>query len=194
MNAESVAREVPLSTFVTVLAWIFIVISGFGTVITILQNIMINTVFPLDQMHAAMAQGRARQNDMPALAGMFFDYIRVFFAAIAVLAVTTLISSIALLQRKNWARIVFICLFGLGIVWSIGGIVLQQFIFSWMPPMPPNAPPELRAQFAGMGTFMVVMRVFSAIFALAFVVLYGWLMKRLMSAAVKAEFTGIAAL
>ena len=39
---QSIAQR---STFVTVVAWVFIVLSGFGTLISLLQNLMIQTVF-----------------------------------------------------------------------------------------------------------------------------------------------------
>jgi hypothetical protein len=39
-----------------------------------------------------------------------------------------------------------------------------------------------------MGRFLVVMRVFSALMAVGFSILFGWLIKRLLSASVIAEF------
>jgi hypothetical protein len=41
------------STFVTVVAWIFIVIAGFTTVISVLQNIMLNMIFPIGEINMA---------------------------------------------------------------------------------------------------------------------------------------------
>ena len=40
------------STFVTVLAWIFIALTGFTTLITGLQKVMIRLMFSSEQMHA----------------------------------------------------------------------------------------------------------------------------------------------
>ena len=42
------------SAFVTVLAWAFIVLSGLGTAISALQNVMVYFLFPLAQLRAAM--------------------------------------------------------------------------------------------------------------------------------------------
>ncbi|MDD2271386.1 MAG: hypothetical protein PHP95_11805 [Desulfuromonadaceae bacterium] len=44
------------STFVNVLAWIFIVLGGFTTFISILQNIMIRVMFRKEEMTQAMKQ------------------------------------------------------------------------------------------------------------------------------------------
>ena len=52
MDNSSNQTQEAQSTFVTSLAWVFIVLSGFITLISIAQNIMISTMFPTDQMHA----------------------------------------------------------------------------------------------------------------------------------------------
>jgi hypothetical protein len=44
------------STFVTVVAWIFIVLAGFTTFIAILQNIMISLMFSGGHMGEALNQ------------------------------------------------------------------------------------------------------------------------------------------
>src|SRR5262249_20832615 len=110
------------SAFVTAVAWVFIALSGFATLISILQNVMIYTLFPLDQMHAAMAQAR-QQHDIPALSLFMFEHIRELFAVVLVVTLATLIISIGLLRRHNWARILFICLLVLGIMWNVVGLL-----------------------------------------------------------------------
>ena len=40
------------SQFVSILAWIFIVMAGFATFVAILQNVMINAVFPIMEFGA----------------------------------------------------------------------------------------------------------------------------------------------
>jgi hypothetical protein len=187
MNSEPAQLAVPRSSFVTVLAWIFIAFAGFGTFISLLQNIMINTVFPLDQMRSAMSQAHSDQN-MPAFAAFMFNNIRLFFAAFLIVSVSTLIAAIALLKRKNWARVLFIAILALGIVWNLGGLVVQQFFFASMSSIPPNTPPEFRANFEAMGTMMTVMKIFSAVMAVGFSVLFAWIIKRLASVAIRQEF------
>jgi hypothetical protein len=172
------------SSFVTVLAWVFLVITGFTTCISVLQNVMITFFFPVNEMQTTMHSTKGSEN-LPAFAQFMFSHVRFFFAAFLVLSATMFVSSIALLKRKNWARITFICLLALGIIWNIGGLFLQNAFFSSMPPMPATAPPEFRANFESMATIMLVV---SSLFAIGFSVLFGWLIKRLTSANVRAEF------
>ncbi len=172
------------SSFVTALAWVFIVLSGFATLIAIAQNVMINTMFPVDQMEAVMHSAKAQQN-IPPIAEFMTSHFRFFFGAFLALSIVTLASSMALLKRKNWARLIFISLMGLGIVWNIGGLFLQQAMFSSMPSPPTTAPPEFQTQFNSMAQTMMI---FSVIMAIGFSVLFAWIIKRLTSQEVRKEF------
>jgi hypothetical protein len=173
------------SAFVTAVAWVFIALAGFATLISILQNVMIYTFFPLDQMHAAMAQAREQQQ-MPAFTLFMFEHIRELFTGFLVVTSGTLIISIGLLRRHNWARILFVALLVFGIIWNIGSLFWQWFFFQSMP-QPPQAPAQMHAQFQ---TMFLVMEVFSGIMALGMSVLFGWIIKRLTSPGIKSEFVG----
>lgn len=169
------------SAFVTAVAWVFIALSGFATLISILQNVMIYTFFPLDQMHAAMAQAR-QQHDMPALSFFMFEHIRELFAAVFVVTLATLIISVGLLKRRNWARILFICLLVFGILWNVAGVLWQVIFFRSMP-LPPQA--SVQSQ---METMFIVMEIFSVVIAVAMSVLFLWIIKRLISPTIRDEF------
>ena len=168
------------STFVTVLAWIFIVLSGFATLIGVLQNIMIQTMFNDPKFSEGLA--KAPQN-VPASVGFMASNFKLIFAALLACFVVTLISSIGLLKRRNWARLVFIGIMALGIIWNIGGLLLQFTMFSSFPSFP-KAPHEAEA----FQSMFVTMMVFSAVIAVAFAVLFGWIIKRLISQPIVAEF------
>lgn len=126
------------SSFVTTVAWIFIVLGGFATLIAILQYIMVHTVFPVDQMRKALDAAKGQQQIPHAFAFMF-GHIKWFVVVFLVLSVTTLVSSIGLLRRKNWGRVVFIALMAFGIVCSIGSLVLQYFMIGAMTEIQPAA-------------------------------------------------------
>jgi magnesium-transporting ATPase (P-type) len=167
------------STFVTVLAWIFIVMAGIGTFISILQNIMLYKMFPREEMNKAMQQPDL-VDQMPTFAQFMFSHIELFFLAFLIVVTVTFISAIALLKRKNWARIVFIVIMSLGIMWNIFGVIMQYIMFSSLPTeiIPP---PEFESM-------MTIMKIASLIMATAFCVLFGWIIKKLSSAKIKAEF------
>lgn len=172
------------SSFVTVFAWIFIFITGFATFISVLQNVMVTFFFPIDEMQSSMHSANGHEN-LPAFAQFMSAHMRLFFAAFFVLSVAMFVSSIALLKRKNWARIAFVVFLGLGIAWNIGGLFLQNSLISSMPQVPSNAPPEFQAHFESMATVVLVA---SSLFAIAFSALFAWLIKRLISKTIRAEF------
>ena len=168
------------SSFVTAVAWVFIVLAGFTTLISILQNIMVALMFPQEDMRAA-----ASAKDVPAFAKFMFAHPHVFFGAFLAVSATTFASAIGLLKRQNWARLVFIAILVLGIVWNLGGLVLMFSTFPSMAPAPEHAPADFRDQFE---TMWKVMMGFSVLIALAFAGLFGWIIKRLVSPEIKREF------
>jgi len=176
------------SDFVTVLAWIFIGLGGLSTLMSVAQYIMFNFMMSIGQMQDAM-NGATTRADLPPTAEFMFGHFRQLIGAFFLLSLITLIASFGLLRRWNWARLVFICLMALGIVWNLAGLVLQRVVMSsmlsTMPMLPPNAPPDFRAQFESM---MTGMQILAGIFALGFSILFGWIIKRLMSTEIRREF------
>lgn len=177
------AEDSTRSTFVTVLAWIFIFLGGFATLIAILQNVMLFLLFPRAEMEQALQADQAAQQ-MPAFAQFMFSSFEFVFLGFLVVALVTFISAIGLLKRKDWARRVFIGVLSLGIIWNIGGFILQQVMMSHFA-VPADAPPHVSADLA---TMALVMRVFGGIITLALSILFGWLVWRLMSPRIKGEF------
>lgn len=171
------------SSFVTVLAWIFIVLSGFATMISILQNIMVWTMFRQPEVAQAIA---AQPQDVPSYAAFMMGHFQWFFLAFLLVSATTLVSSIGLLKRMNWARLVFVGLMVLGIAWSLGGLVIQFSMFGFMREQFDAAPKS--ADMPNMQPILIAMTVVSVLFAVGFSVLWGWIAKRLLSREIKAEF------
>lgn len=170
------------SSFVTAVAWVFIALCGFTTFISIMQNVMINTVFPVHEMQKAAAAPGVPE--MPAFFRFMMGNVRLFFASFLLVSAAMLGAAVGLLKRKNWARLLFIVILSLGILWNIGGMVLQFTIMQDFP-KPAGAPPEFAATFSTMRT---VMMVFSALMAIGFSALFGWIIRRLTSVEIRREF------
>jgi hypothetical protein len=169
------------SSFVTALSWVFIVLAGFSTFISIAQNVMIGIMFNPSQISdIANAPGA---ESMPAFFIFMVSNIRFFFLAVLIVSSTTLISSIGLLKRKNWGRIIFMFIMGLGIGWVVFGVIMQFTIF---PEMMHDIPD--RIEFEHFKMMFTVMRVFMIVFAATFSVLFGWIIKKLSSPSIKKEF------
>lgn len=168
------------SGFITALGWTLVAFSGMGTMVSILQNIMLHTIFAGAGFDRAIA---SMPPDTPWVFRLMMSNFAVFFALMLGVAVITLIASIGLLLRKNWARVTMIVLMIGSIASQLIGLLAQ---FSMMG--------HMRQQFAAapgapdMGAFFVAMAVFSAIFGLGFCFLFGWIAKRLMSPEIAAEF------
>lgn len=163
------------STFVTVVSWIFIVGSGFATLTTLMQNVMVHVMFKTEEFSQV-------PQDMPPGAAFIFENFQFIVLAFLLLSIVMLVSSIGLLKRKNWARWVFIIVLSLGIVWSLGGILLQALLFPSMPELQQNP------RFDEFQTMQSVMQWFVAIFGIGVAVLFGWIVKTLISDSVKREF------
>lgn len=180
------ATAPPRSTFVNVVGWIFLAFSAFGFLIGVLQNIMLHTVFPQDAF--TQIASHPQHPELPAISKWMIRNMALVFAFVPAVGLVQLVAAIGLLRRRNWARLLFIALMVLGIVSTLGGSVFQGVMmiqmheeFSVMQAARPGEMPDL-------GWFMVGMWVFSLVMALAFVALYAWIIKRLLSPAVVAEF------
>ena len=183
----------PRSSFVTVVAWIFIVLSGFSTLIGALQNLMIRSM-PFDQLNSALQDSTAAQ--LPAPARVIFSHFQLFFLVTFLLSLLMFISSIGLLRRHNWARLAFIGLLVLGIIYLLGGLFLQQsFMSSFNRSFSAAAPQDslFRANAQQFESFFTAMRVFMIVFSLGIAGVFGWIVARLASAKVRTEFVPRAA-
>jgi len=164
------------------LAWIFIIFGGFSIFISILQNIMIFLVFPRQEMKQKISEpGFADQ--IPAFVQFIFSHMEMIFLLVLIILIVSFVSAIALLKRKNWARIVFIVLFSLGILWNIGGLIAQLTFFNFIPEA------VRHNQAPGFETMRIIMMIASVIIVLAVSTLFGWIIKKLLSEPIKEEFT-----
>ena len=178
------ATENKRSTFVTALAWIGIVFAGFGTFITALQNIMFQFLMPQLPIEQLMNENNSSVQ-VPEMAQFMFKYFDLIFLAAFLVSLFALIASIGLLKRKNWARIVFIALLALGIIWNLVSLVFQKAMTHDFP-LPPDVPEEFQSQ---METMMTVMSIASIIFVLIFTALFGWIIWKLRSPQIVKEFS-----
>ena len=166
---ESLARP-GAGTFVTVLGWVLIGVTGLGVVSTLFQTVFFTVTVSMPQ---PMAAGPSRGS--PAF--------RTFLGLLMAFSILALASAVAFLKRKNWARRTFVMLFGLAIVFNAAALVLLVV------GTPRSGPPALGP--GGEGRFDAMARLLlipTGIAAVACSLLFGWLIKRLTSVPVKAQF------
>lgn len=165
------------STFVTVVSWIFIIGAALGMIGALFQFVL----FFLLSSSPEFAKGmNLPVGDSSSSAS--FIVVSIVCAIMFVCDVVYLVSAIGLLKRKNWARIMTLVLLALAILgiilWAIGSGVVSLF--------GPEAPVNKASPLAG-----DILRVFQyvmSIFAIILVVFFGWIIKKLTSPKIKAEF------
>jgi len=166
----------PRSAFVTVLAWFSIIIAALMTLLLLLQNAVLFLI-PLDAVREASADVEA-QLLLPFSISDTIDSVRVIVAVLFVLSLITLIASVELLRRKNWARIVFIFLLATSIVWCLFSLVLQERF---------NLPKELMSD-PGFMSMLRMIKIMNWAFAALVTVSHAWIIKKLYEPAIRQEF------
>lgn len=180
---DSPAATPQKSTFVSILAWVFIVLSAGATAVSVLQSLLLYLLFPRAEMKAALANGLQSQA-IPWGARVMVSHFEVFIWAFLVISVVMLVTAIGLLRRWNWARRIFILLMAMGIVWNLAGVLLQYWLFADVP-----VPLDNPGEFSGaMQAMMLAMRIFTALVAVVMSGVMGWVMWRLTRPAIAAEF------
>ncbi len=148
---------------------------------------------------AACISHTTTATNMPMLSAWWLAHV-VWICRIAfLLALVMLTAAIGLLFRKEWARRLLIGFMLLGILCKCAATVMQW----WIPlstytnlQLPSNTSPEtveMMQSFASMMQHvLVVMRIFSVISAIIVSVLLGWIIRRLSSRPIRAEFQAVA--
>ncbi|MBB6184866.1 hypothetical protein [Oleiagrimonas soli] len=167
------------STFVTIVAWTFIGLAGFATFMMLVQSVVSVSVFKTQAFEHLL---RTMPRPSPVSQFMFAHYTG--FALLGLtLASATLIAAIGLLKRRAWARRLFMVMLGIGVAWQLAAIVLQHYTMASMQTQfdaMPNMP--------DMHAFVTVIYVFTILQGLAIAGVFAWILVRLRSARIRAEF------
>jgi uncharacterized membrane protein len=182
------AASVPRSTFVTVVAWIFIVLSGFAACISLLQNVILG-LMPRDAFKS-LQQDTMFAHTVPSGPRFMLAHVQLVVFVMLVVCLITLASSIGLLRRRNWARLLFIGLLGLGILYNVASVFMQDSMMSSFNTSFPtdSAFGQTRQQFTQM---MQAFKAASLIFTVGLTALFAWIIAKLLSRSVRDEFVPV---
>jgi hypothetical protein len=172
------------STFVTVIAWVFICL---GAAFALISGAELVGVLLLSEktIQTAVHNSDALAH-MPAYNRFFIDHIGLTLAVSLIALLLLFVTAIGLLKRKGWARPTMIALLGLAVIRYVVAVTMQLLYFSPASiPAPPNASATEAATYQSM---MSVAMYGSAIFSLAIAAVFVWIIVRLMSPAIRAEF------
>jgi len=174
-EGEPALSQPPRSSFVTVVAWLSLVISGLATPVAVLQNIMVFTVY---KDHPLASQGSEIAH-LSALNRFLLEHANLVIHAFLVVCLWTFVCSIGLLKRREWARKGFIALLTAALAYQVVGFLPQLFQGGASGGGP---------GFEGFRAFVLMVRLVSVGVALALVAVLAWMIRRLRSAPVREEF------
>ena len=107
------------SRFVTLIAWVAIILSGFHTFFGLIQNIMFHASSVFEEVFEMM-NGEVLPDDIPYIFTFLLGNISIFIFVVGfAIPLCILIVSINLLRRKNWARILYVAGLALGIALTL---------------------------------------------------------------------------
>ena len=178
----------PRSSFVTSLAWSFIILAAFGALIGLLQNIMFNVMLGTMDIEVVIKDARAA-GVMPEFMAVIFRHMRVLLAVTLALSLLTFFAAIALLKRRNWARIVFIVMMWLGAAGNLGGLWLQYLMLNSASMQEMMKSMNVSGAATSMDGLIQGAMWVSALIAVVFAALFAWVAVRLSSREIKKEFS-----
>ncbi len=173
-------HESPIETrtevFVTALGWVLVVFTGFGAVGMLMQNVMVWFVLP-----ALTAQ----IPEPGAIDTIGLWIFRIFAGLMLGLSLFFLYAAWSFIKRHNWARRTIVVMFWLSAIWSgltfvMFGLAVGVFNISSFPAVPESlafADPIFRA-----------MGIMFGALAAAMLALCVWVIRRLGSPEVRAQF------
>jgi hypothetical protein len=169
------------SLFVTVTAWVFIVLAAMTSVSALLQNAEMASFLP-----GLTVVGNVQP--LPLLTGLLMGYLPWVVGAGLLVSLATLACAVGLLLRLEWARRFFIALLVMAIAANVAGMWLQQemlqsLVSSTLARSP--LPPLVAEVFGG---FVTAARVTAVLVTVGACGLLVWIIRRLMSPAVRQEF------
>lgn len=169
------------SLFVTAIAWMFIVLAALTSASALVQNAAVASLMPGLQL-------ATERNPLPLLTGLLVGYLPWVVGLGLVMSLATLASAIGMLMRLDWARRTFIGLLVVAIVANLLGLWLQQEVVESVVSNTLSSV-AIPAQALGVfGGFVTAARVMAVLMTLGGCALLVWIIRRLMSAAIRQEF------
>jgi len=177
------SRTLP-TPFVSGLAWSFIGLGGLTMMLALIPSLLFAYVVPVEPLRVTVAEAISLKL-LPPWAITAVGHLPTLFMALFAGSLLTLLVSIALLQRKNWARIAFAWIMIATAAIHLAGLVLPFYLMHDFSAAINHMPPELR----GVATTVTsLLAVISSIMGIVFAGFFAWVAKRLFSAEIRREF------
>lgn len=148
-----------------------------------LQLLLMFTVLPPADYLAIAADLKSTQS-LPSFLVFVVEHMVAWTFLTLALSLLTLVASVGLLRRQNWARLVFVVIMWLGVASNLAGAAAPLVLGPMAQNLLQSFPAEMRGELQSMMTMMTWVSVG---LALLFAALFGWTAVKLMSAPVRRE-------
>jgi hypothetical protein len=169
------------SIFVTVTAWVFIVMAALASASAVVQNALVASLLP-------QSLGSANLPTLPLLTSLLIGYLPWVVGAGLLMSLATLASAVGLLLRLDWARRAFIGLLAFAICANLLGLWLQHEVVQSVVASTLSGAPLPAHAIGVFGGFVTAARVMAVVVTLGACLMLGWIIRQLMSPSVRQEF------
>jgi hypothetical protein len=169
------APAAPRSPFIDGLAWTTLIVSVFAIPLSLLL-LMASSAQNVDAREVLSQRGL--DVVLPDSVLFIFKHLKTISWVILLLSVFSVLSSLALLKRRNWARIAFVAMLALDIVANMVGVIYALFA-----PSASVSAAQMQAE------WMIRLATgLNAILVVGLSIAMAWMVKRLMSGPIRREF------
>ena len=182
------ANTRPAASFVTVLAWISIALSLLGLLYGLMQVAMGLLLPPDFYLRMANPYG-GEPPPLPPLMHWFYTNTLLMGVLSLVLSAIFLWVSWGVLKRREWARKGFIAILALGTLSQFGSIWMLPQILEATLAMQAGALPPGQAMPPALDDLMTGVMMIGGVMALTFAALHVWIIWKLCTPTVRAEFS-----
>ena len=169
------------SLFVSVTAWVFIVLGAAASALALIQGAATASLLP------GFALGLDAR-PLQGLAGLLAAHVPWVAGVTLALSIATLAAAIGLLLRLEWARRAFIVVVVLAMVANLAGIWLQQELLQGLIDHTLSRTPLPREAAGVFGGFAAAARAAAVTLSVFTCVLLAWIIGRLNTQSVRQEF------
>jgi hypothetical protein len=174
----------PATTFVSGLAWTFIGLTAVSVLLAAGLYTLFAYLLPIEPLRAVFTDAISLKL-LPPSALKVLEHLPGICIALFAASLLTLLVSIALLQRRNWARIAFAWIMIATAIAHIAGLLLPFYFMHDFSAALNDVPPELRGVATGVTRLLAVVSIVTGI---AFAGCFAWLAKQLFSAELARQF------
>lgn len=172
------------STFVTALAWSFIVLAALSVLYGLIQFLLVQLFVDQEALRAGMRTEHSI-DELPATIRFTFSNLQLLAGAFLGLSALLLAASIGLLKRRNWARWVFVAFMVIGVVGHLAPLAGGTGLIEWSVGLLAGSPGELPGSVQGLIRAAWIVFAFLSVLLAA---VFGWIGWRLTRPDVSAEF------